>query len=119
MIGHTLYFTFIKSIWLFFYVDVIIDGPDDVIYFPGQGSIELTCTVSSGVHVPIWIINGLFVTLHQLEDGQIPFHNRNGTNIIIEVPVNGTEYACALVIDGGEIIRSEPAFIYIAGECIP
>jgi len=94
---------------------VIIDSPDDVIYFPGQGPIELSCNVSSGI--VLWMVNGSTYTLSDLQNGTLANHNHNGINIIIEAPVNGTEYVCVEVAND-ENIRSRPVFVYIAGEYI-
>jgi len=97
------------------FVGVVVNGPDDVIYFPGQGLIELSCNVSSGSTV--WLVNGTTYLLAQLQMGMPANHSRNGTSIVIEVPVNATEYVCASLIND-DLIKSTPAFIYIAGECI-
>jgi len=99
------------------FLGVVIDGPDDVIYFPGQGTIELSCNISEGS--TLWRVNGTTYTLRQLRDGGLPNHNHTGRNIIIEVPVNGTEYICAALISDNNEVDSDPAFVFIAGECIP
>ena len=92
----------------------IIQGPSDVIYFPGQGPVELTCNITGGVAG--WSINGSgAITLGAIDNGGIPGHSRSGTNLIVDSPQNNTEYACAIITNDGDII-SDPAFLYIAGE---
>ena len=83
-----------------------------MIYFPGQGNIELKCNVTG---IPLWMVNGTTFKLSELSDGELPGHNRTGANIIIESPVNNTKYVCeSLFLD--HTIQSEAAFVYIAGE---
>ena len=92
----------------------IVEGPQNVTYFPGQGNIELKCNVTAGV--PLWMVNGTTFTLNELSDGELPGHNRTGANIIIETPVNNTKYVCESLLSTDLTIQSTPAFVYIAGE---
>ena len=94
------------------WLGVIIDGPDTVIYFPGQEPVELSCNVTSGIL--LWSVNGTVLTIFQLRNGFVPGHSANESNIVIIVPVNNTEYVCESTTME-ETIRSDPVFIYIAG----
>ena len=92
----------------------IIEGPSNVTHLPGLTPlpIELTCNVTG---VALWRVNGTANTLSGLANGALPGHSHSGTNILINSPVNNTEYICvSLTNDGGTI--SEPAYIIIAGE---
>ena len=96
------------------HIGAIIDGPRNIIYFPGQGNIILKCNVTDGI--PLWMVNGSTFTLNQLAQGALPGHNHDGTNIVIETPVNNTKYVCESLISTNYSIRSGAAFVYIAGE---
>ena len=92
----------------------VIEGPSNVTYLPGLTPlpIELTCNVTG---FTIWRVNVSSYTLADLTNGALLGHNRTGTNILVNSPVNDTEYICvSLTIDGE--IRSDPAYIIIAGE---
>jgi len=94
---------------------IILQGPMNVTYFPGQPGIELICTVSGGV--PLWLINGSAFTLNQLSMNVIPRHSRNGSNIVISAPpMNNTVYICQLQLSADDNIFSYPAFVYVASE---
>ena len=101
--------------YVFLCVLGIIEGPQTVIYFPGQGPIELVCNATSGII--IWEVNGTSFTSTRLRDGELPNHTAIGTNIVINVPVNNTKYVCVVITNDNEI-SSEPAFVYIAGTYI-
>ena len=45
----------------------------------------------------------------------MPGHSATGTNILVNNPVNNTEYICASAERGGGV-ESDPAHIVIAGE---
>lgn len=62
------------------------------------------------------MINGTTFTLNELARGELPGHNRDGTNIVIEAPVNNTQYVCESLISTNHSIQSVAAFVYIAGE---
>ena len=53
--------------------------------------------------------------LGDLANGALPGHNVTGTNILVNSPVNNTEYACVF-LDAGNQMDSDPACIVIAGE---
>ena len=93
----------------------IIEGPSSVTYLPGLTPlpIELTCNVTG---VALWRVNDTDYTLTRLTNGTLPGHNRTGTNILVNSPVNNTKYICVSQISDGET-RSNPAYIIIAGEC--
>ena len=80
-------------------------------YLPGYTPlpIELTCNVNG---VALWSVNGTDFTLGALS---LPGHGHNGTNILVNSPVNNTEYICVSQTSDGKT-RSDPAYIVIAGE---
>ena len=92
----------------------VIEGPRNVTYLPGLTPlpIELACNVNG---VASWQVNGTAYRLDQLDDGILPGHNRSGTNILVNSPVNNTEYICVSQTNDGSDI-SDPAYIIIAGE---
>ena len=92
----------------------IIEGPSNVTYLPGLTSlpIELTCNITG---VAAWRIDNVTYTLTQLTNGVPQGHSRIGTNVLVNSPVNNTEYICLSTTNDGEI-RSDPAYIIIAGE---
>ena len=59
-------------------------------------------------------MNGTFFTLSSLRNGNLQNHNVTGTSIVINVPVNNTEYSCAKATADSEIF-SDSIFVYIAG----
>ena len=76
--------------------------------------IELTCS-TSGV-VSAWRVNGRVYTIGDVTNGELPEHTRTGKSILINSPVNNTEYICVSVnVDGNEI-NSDPVHIFFAGE---
>ena len=95
------------------YSGTIIEGPSSVTYLPGLTPlpIELTCNVTG---VALWSVNSTDYRLSSLL-GALPGHDRNGTNILINSPVNNTEYICVSQTSDGKT-RSDPAYIIIAGE---
>ena len=98
-------------------VGLVIQGPSDVIYFPGVTPlpIELICNVTG---VAAWRINGTDRILGTLGMGIPAGHNHSGTNVLINIPTNNTEYIC-LSQTNDDTVPSEPAFLYVAGEyCI-
>ena len=100
--------------WYFNCVGTIIEGPSNVTYLPGLTPlpIELTCNITG---VAVWRVNGSYYFLNDLTSGLVPGHNATGTNILVNSPVNNTEYICALLDVGGNT-ESDPAYIIIAGE---
>ena len=92
---------------------VIIEGPGNVTYLPGVTPlpIELTCNVTG---TAAWRVNGTNYFLGELTSGDLPGHNRTGKNILVNSPVNNTEYIC--VSADGSVTRSDPAYVIIASE---
>ena len=92
----------------------VIEGPSNVTYLPGLTPlpIELTCDVTG---IALWRVNGTSYTLLDLTNGALPGHNRTGTNILVNSPVNNTEYIC-LSLTSNNVTSSDPAYIFIAGE---
>ena len=93
----------------------IIEGPANVTYYPNLTvlPIELICNVTG---VTAWSVNDRSYTLGDLANGKLPGHNVTGNNILIDTPVNNTEYICVSQASGIGETRSDPAYIYIAGE---
>ena len=105
-----------QCIYLHTYVHTgtVIEGPSNVTYLPGLTPlpIELTCNVTG---VALWRIDDVSYTLTDLTNGLLPGHSRTGTNILVNSPVNNTEYICVSTTNDGET-SSDPAYIIIAGE---
>ena len=97
------------------HIGTIIEGPSNVTYLPGLTPlpIELTCNVTG---VAAWRVNGTSYILADLTNGELPGHSRTRTNILVNSPVNNTEYICISATNDGET-TSDPAYIIIAGEC--
>ena len=98
------------------YAGSIIEGLSDVTYLPGLTPlpIELTCNVT-GV-VTAWRVNGTSYTRNQLTNGSLSGHNRTGANILVNIPVNNTQYFCVFLDDNTNEGNSDPAYIIIAGK---
>ena len=96
------------------YAGIVIDGPSNVTYLPVLTPlpIELICSITG---VAGWRVNNITYTLGQLDNGALPGHSRNGTNILVNSPVSNTEYICVSTTNDGETM-SDPAYIIIAGE---
>ena len=94
--------------------DNINEGPSNVTYIPSLPPlpIELTCNVTG---VALWRVNGTNYTLDGLTNGALQGHNRTGTNILVNSPVNNTEYICVSQANDREN-SSDSAYIIIAGE---
>ena len=97
-----------------YYIGTVIEGPSNITYVPGLTPlpIELTCSVTG---VASWEVNSTAYRLDELDDGDLPGHNRTGVNILVDSPVNNTEYICVSQTNDGSIL-SDPAYIIIAGE---
>ena len=95
------------------YSGPIIEGPSNVTYIPGLTPlpIELICNVTGGV---TWIVNGTDYLLSSIAEGYLPGHSHTGRNILVNSPVNNTEYICLSVRREGQTL-SDPAYIIIAG----
>ena len=94
---------------------VVIEGPQTVIYFPGQGPIQLECNATEGTI--LWQVNETSYSLSRLRNGEVENHRATPapeTNIIINVPMNNTEYICTASTNENDV-DSDPAFVYIAG----
>ena len=94
----------------------IIEGPSNITYIPGLTPlpIELTCNATG---LPIWIVNGTAYLIINLSEGALPGHSRTGTNILVNSPVNNTEYICVSLTSDVET-SSASAYIIIAGEYV-
>ena len=95
----------------------VIEGPSNVTYLPNVTPlpIELTCNVTG---LPIWIVNGTAYLIINLGDGALPGHDRIGANILINNPVNNTEYICVSLLTNDGETSSDPAYVIIAGEYV-
>ena len=92
----------------------IYQGPSNVTYIPGQTSLPiiLICNVTGFAS---WIVNGTSYLTSQLGGGGLNGHSASGANIVINIPVNGTEYIC-VSNTLNDAVNSTPAFLHIAGE---
>ena len=92
-------------------IGTVIEEPSSVTYIPGVTPlpIELTCNVNG---TAAWRVNGSSYTLAELTNGVLPEHSRNGTNILVDSPVNNTEYICVSATNDGET----RVYVIIAGE---
>ena len=92
----------------------IIEGPSTVIYFSGQTPlpIEMVCNVTL---IPSWRVNGTDYLLGSIASGNLQGHSRVGTNILINQPLNSTEYVCVESNSTNIVATSEPANLYFAG----
>ena len=70
----------------------------------------MTCNVSGNAS---WIVNDTAYTLQDLTNQMLSGHNRNGTNMLVNSPVNNTEYIC---VTNDIVTRSDPAYIIVAGK---
>ena len=93
-----------------------MEGPSNVTYYTNLTPlpIELTCSV---IGVAAWRVNGTDYLLSDLTNGALSGHNVTGTNILVNTPVNNTEYICVSLANDGET-SSDPAYVIIAGEYI-
>ena len=92
------------------FVGTMFQEPGDVIYHPGVTTlpIELTCDLRAAAG---WSINGDVYFIVQLESGIVPDHNVSGGIILINNPLNNSEYFCSDGTNNGGLYR-----IFIAGE---
>ena len=79
--------------------------------------IKLTCNASGE---SLWRVNGTDYTNTELINETLPEHNytSNGTGILVNNPVNNTEYICVSTSNGNIVIISDPVYIIIAGKCL-
>ena len=111
---------YLKYAWAIIHVytyantGAIIEGPSNVTYLPGLTPlpIKLTCNVTG---VVAWRVNDTTYTLTDLTNGVLLGHNRTGTNILVNSPVNDTKYIC-LSQTNNFVISSDQAYIIIPGE---
>ena len=92
----------------------VVEGPSIVTYIPGltPSPIELTCNVTG---VALWRVDDESYTLTEITNGVLPGHSLNGTNLLVDSPVNNTEYICVSHANDGEV-RRYPAYIINTGE---
>ena len=100
------------------YTGAINEGPSSVIYLPGVTPlpIELTCRATGSVIA--WIVNDTNYDVVQLINRALPGHELANTNILVNSPVNNTEYICVFENDDGNETYSDPAYVVIAGKYI-
>ena len=91
------------------YVGTILTNPRNFTYLPGitPSPIQLTCDVTPAA---AWIVNNVVILFNQL--GSIG-HGRNGTNIVINNPMNNSEYFCTDGTNNGETY-----YIFVVGKYI-
>ena len=104
------HYSWFMIIYTYLYIGTTFQEPGDVIYHPDVTTlpIELTCDVSSGV---AWFINGDTYLLNELVSGNVPGHNVSGRNILINSPMNNSQYFCSDGLNVGGLYR-----IFIAGK---
>ena len=91
----------------------IIHSPPEVIYRPGDDPVELSCTVNEGSTG--WSVNGGdTATVTTIRNGNLDNHTINGTNLVVLIPTNNTQYVCVAIRDAGDSL-SNPVYLYIAG----
>ena len=95
------------------YTGPILEGPSNITYIPGLTPlpIELICNVTG---IPSWIINGSHILPNFISNGALAGHSRKGANILVNRPVNNTEYICVSGRYDGDTL-SDPAYVIIAG----
>ena len=97
----------------------IVEGPSSVTYIPGLTPlpIEMRCNCTGYI---TWKINKLLYLLSLISIGVVPGHSHNGTNILVNSPVNNTEYICVSPSNTAALndVCSDPAYIVIAGETL-
>ena len=90
--------------------------PTTIILFPGETSAIFECVINPSLIAVSWEVDGIRYGADELFDGDLPGHNATGSNITVLAPVNGTKYVCAIpAIPPNSVIKSDPAFLYIAG----
>lgn len=95
----------------------IIEGPSEVIYRPGEDPVQLTCNVTEGV-IGWQLNNGEAFTIGEIrDDGDLPNHTVNGTDLVVLIPTNNTQYVCVAMTNEDSIF-SAPVDLYIAGMLI-
>ena len=89
----------------------VIEGPSNVTSFPVLMPlpIELTCNVTG---IVAWKVNGSSYLLNDLTNGRLTGHGRTGPNILVNSPVNNTEYICVSQTTDGTV-DSDPAYVLI------
>ena len=63
-----------------------------------------------------WRVNGTAYTRNELTDGDLPGHSLAGDTILVNIPVNNTQYVCVFLDDDTNEGNSDPVYIVIAGE---
>ena len=108
-----MYLTLLCMNLIILYAGAIIVGPSNITYIPGliPLPIELICNVTGEA---AWIVNGSDYLLNSLTNGALPGHSRTGTNILINSPVNNTEYVCLSATNDSKTL-SVPAYVTISG----
>ena len=96
----------------------VILSPSEVIYRPGEGSVELVCVRNTTAGSTAWRVNGSAVTAPSDIAALFPGHGVSGVNLVINDPSNNTEYICVSVVDNMNNTDSEPVYLYIAGMLI-
>ena len=94
----------------------INQGPSNVTFISGRTSlpIVLTCNVTGFAS---WIVNGTPYFTSQLLAGLVDGHSANEADIVINIPMNDTEYICVSNTQSAAV-NSSSAFLYIAGKFV-
>ena len=92
------------------YIGTILTSPQNFTFVPGTtpSPIQLTCDVTPTV---AWAVNNsLPVLLNRLDSVGLGL---NGTNVVINNPMNNSQYFCSNGTNDGE-----PYYIFVAGKCV-
>ena len=89
------------------YVGTTVPGPSNFTYLPGVTSLplQLICDVAGGI---AWKVNSATYVFNQLAGVGL---DQNGANLLINYPVNNSQYICTNGRTDGQ-----PYYILIAGE---
>ena len=79
--------------------------------------MELSCTITEGVIG--WQVNDseTFSIGSIRDDGRLPGHTINGTNLVIVKATNNTQYVCVSITNDGDVF-SDPVYLYTTGMLI-
>ena len=95
----------------------IIEGPSEVMYRPGDDPVRLICNITEGV-ITWQINNGETFSIGEIrDDGRLPNHTVNGTDLVVLIPTNNTRYVCVAMTNEDNTF-SAPVDLYVAGMLI-
>ena len=105
---------------------MIIEGPVTTIVLPPVDVVQFNCTYTEGVSS--WEVDGVLHSQNDLFSGGLVGHNITAINaadatgtaiLVLDVVLgdsrNGSVYVCKIIQGLGDI-RSDPAFLLVAGK---